>query len=273
MVAELIRITRAREYSRAYRMAWSVGILALSSPFPLRPTHRLVAGKITEERHRIGAQTKDVRVVPASTWDLSNSIAYKDAGDQPPVAGRYAVLLDGAGPKFASDVELMGTRTVLTSEKWYPALTAWFEQLERETGVKIVVACNPKSKFPQNPIEFGFRRVYYGCTEQLVKHSEFVITRMSAALSYAIMYHKPALCIYNDQMNSRRADFPEFFDHAEILGVTPINLDAPPSRTDEYLKVPEEAYGRYRANYLTSLRELKPNYRIIAEEILGLNGA
>ena len=221
----------------------------------------------------MGFRKGRVQVVAGSTWDFSNSIAYKDATDQPLVKGRYAVLVDGAGPEFGSDVEFMGTRPVLTSEKWYPALTAWFEQLERETAVKIIVAGHPKSAFPQHPEEFGFRQVYYGCTKELVKHAEFVVMRFSTALSYAVIYHKPILCIYNDQMKSKPAVFEQFCDHTRILGVRPINLDAPPSCTEEYLKVPEEAYGRYKANYLTSLSNPKPNYRVIAEEILGLNGA
>ena len=268
----LIRIFRDREFSSGYQMAWSTWVRALSRLLPVQPTHRLVAGRTMAERHGMVSSRGRVTVVAGSTWDFSNSIAYQDAKNQPLVEGRYAVLLDGAGPKFASDVEFIGSRPLLTSEKWYPALAAWFDQLEWETGINIVVAGHPKSAFPEYPKEFGFRQMYYGCTEELVKHAEFVIMRFSTALSYAVIYHKPILCIYNDQMKSEPAVFEPFCKYTEILGVRPINLDAPPARTEEYRKVPEEAYRRYKVDYLTSLSIPKPNYRVLAEEILGLNG-
>ena len=267
---KLVRILRNGEFSKGYQAAWSAWVQSVSRLFPLQPTHRLVAGRSMAERYRMGSPSGRVKVVAGSTWDFSNAIAYKNATEQPLVDGRYAVLLDGAGPEFVSDVEFLRDRPVLTSEKWYPALTSWFDQLERETGVKIVVAGHPKSTFPENPPQFGFRRVYYGCTGKLVHHAEFVITRFSTALSYAIIHRKPILCIYNDQIKSDSAVFERFCDRTAILGVRPINLDAPPSCTEEYLKIPEEAYGRYEANYLTSLSDPKPNYRVITEEILGL---
>ena len=270
----VLQLVSARDYLRAFLAIRSRCILILSELFSLQPTHRVIAGKAMDERYRAEAECRGIKVISGLTWDLSNSLAYESEAHQPVIFGRYAVLLDGAGPAYVSDQELIGSKSILTSDKWYPTLVSFFEQLEHEMAIKIVVAGHPKSKFVKNPKEFGFREVIYGCTENLVKHSEFVIMRFSTAVSYAVMYAKPILIIYNEQIKSHSEYFNQLHNYADILSISPINIDALPPSIVGDLRVTKDAYTRYKENYLTSLNDHpKPNYRIIIEDILGLDDA
>lgn len=271
--SKLIRRIKAREYARLYRELLSRFMSLMVNLVSIRPTHRLIAGRAMEKKYRIEAEQMGIKVLMGLSWDFSNSLAYEASSCQPLVRGRYAVLLDGAGPAYASDDELIGRKPIVTSDKWYPALVSFFEHLESEAKVKIVVAAHPKSKLSNNPKEFGFRQVFYGYTEELVKHAAFVITRFSTAVSYAVMYEKPVLIIYNEQMKSHAEVFKSLCAYADILGVSPINIDAPPASTLGYLSISKDAYSQYKYNYLTTLSDPYPNYRIIVGGLLGLNNA
>ena len=165
---------------------------------------------------------------------------------------------------------MRGDEPVLTKERWYPTLVKRFDEWERELGIRIVVAGHPKGALGEHPPEFGGRRVFYGRTEALVKHCEFIIMRFSAAASYAVMYHKPIVCIYNDQMRADPRTFRYLEEATKTLGVTPINVDDPPSSIAQYLSVNEDLYRRYTADYLTTVADPKPNYRVLLEDIMGM---
>jgi hypothetical protein len=267
-----LSVVRKREYSKAMALLKSRSARVLASRLSVRPTHRLLAGRVMERTYRRASEHRGIRVVSGSSWDLSNSLARADQESRRPVDEPYAVLLDGAGPAYTSDVELKGDRPLLTSARWYPALVRCFDQWERELGIKIVVAGHPRTKYPEYPEEFGFRRVYYNCTEALVKHSEFVMMRFSTAVSYAVIYDKPALCLYNGQMEADAQGFRNFQAAVDKLGATPICVDAPPASIADHVKTVPPKYLQYRQDYLTTLDNPKPNYRIILENVAGHKG-
>lgn len=272
MCLKLIQRIKAREYARLYQDIRSKFVSMIASLASIQPTHRLIAGEAMDMKYRIKTEQKGIKVLTGLSWDFSNSLAYQAASCQPLVHERYAVLLDGAGPAYTSDDELIGRKPILTSDKWYPALASFFDRLERELKVKIVIAAHPKSTFPNNPKEFGFRQVFYGHTEELVKHAAFVITRFSTAISYAVMYEKPVLAIYNEQIKSRAEVFRQIRVFAKTLAINPINIDTPPMSVVDYLSISRDAYSRYRRNYFTTLGDPSPNHRLIVEGLLASTG-
>ena len=269
-LATLVSVLRERGSAGATELVERSATRVLSGWISVRTTHRLVAGRVSEERYQQDSARDGIAVVRGSAWDLSNSLGYPVAEPPTDIGGRYAVLLDGAGPAGASDLELRGNEPVLTKERWYPTLVKRFDEWERELGIRIVVAGHPKGALGEYPAEFGGRRVYYGRTEELVKHCEFVIMRFSTAASYAVLYNKPIVCIYNEQMRADTKAFHDFTEATKTLGVTPINVDDPPSSIAQYLSVNEDLYRRYTADYLTTVADPKPNYRVLLEDIMGM---
>lgn len=267
--ATLVRVLRERGFVGAAKLVEKSVTRILSNWLSVGPTHRLMGGKALEEQYRKDSERNAIAVVSGTAWDLSNSLGYPEGEAPAEIGGRYAVLLDGAGPANASDVELQGDAPVLTKERWYPALVDCFDQWERELGITIVVAGHPKTKLEEHPQQFGYRHVYYGRTEELVKYSAFVIMRFSAAADYAVMYNRPIVCIYNEEMRADVETFRYFQEATKTLGVSPINLDDPPPSISKHLTVNAELYRRYTEDYLTTVVDPKPNYRVLLEDIMG----
>jgi hypothetical protein len=246
----------------------------VSRMIPSIITHRLVAGEdwlslATGNRSENGR----IKLIKGSSYDYSECLE-NSPGKAPAVTGgvKRAVLLDGAGPAFTSDAFILKNhRFKFTSDAWYPALSRLFDRLEAETGVKIEIAGHYKSKHPPISPLFGNRPVYYDKTREMVEASEFVITRGSTAMSYAIMYRKPIIFIYSNQLKCSEIVMKRMFGTAGFLGTEPVNIDDPNFEIKTLLNVNEERYLNYEKRCLTSLTDNKrQNYKIILEEIMDI---
>jgi len=127
--------------------------------------YRMVRGEGLLEKK---LKTKDFYT---HSWEYSNGLSYEGKIQ---IDFKYAVLLDGAGPKFNSDNALLNDKYFLTSDKWYPSLVRFMEDLESEHGVKFLIAAHPSSNFGKRDKVFGGREIYHGMSQQLVKGCEFI---------------------------------------------------------------------------------------------------
>lgn len=243
-------------------------LLKLSLILPPSTTHRLIAG----QHLMMSSLDKEVEIVPGHCQDYSNyflkeTLSPIDISNQK----SYAVLLDAPGPFFASDYSHLGRKVFLTSDIWYPALTRFFEKLETETWVDIKIAGHYKSSHPFLAPCFGNREVHYNKTAELVKNSAFVITRSSAAISFAVLFKKPIIFIYSDQLKNDDHAMYHTEGMAQMLGTEPINIDNSPESIKPFLEVNETLYKEYQKACLTSTDITKPNVQIILEEIMQIN--
>jgi len=247
----------------------------LASFLPSATTHRLIAGEdwlllaksIDVERNKI-------RLVYGHSYDYSNNLLHKlKSSSLTSVRSQnsIAVLLDGAGPMFASDSALSGRKVHFTTDVWYPALCRFFDRLEAETGVQTEIAGHYKSVHPPIAPCFGSRPVYYGKTIELVRNCEFVITRTSTAISHAVMFRKPVIFIYSNQLKEDREAMRDIRGMAAMLGNEPVNVDGPPFEISDLLKVNDEQYLNYEKACLTSAGSQRPNVQIILEDILNID--
>ena len=236
-------------------------------------THRLVAGQhYLPETLRGKKQGTTILFGHSDDYSnyLRNSVHYtaKTLGQL-----KIAVLLDAPGPAFTDDDAQLGRTLPSTAAIWYPALAKFFDRLEAGTGVSIEIAGHYKSTHPPIAACFGNRAVHYGRTLELVRDCEFVITRMSMAISYAVIFHKPVIFIYSDEIMADRLSMQWTFHMASWLGTTPINIDSPPRNFTSLLQVKESKYKAYETACLTSATTSRPNYQIILEDIMGITTA
>jgi hypothetical protein len=178
--------------------------------------------------------------------------------------------LDGAGPFYNSDSLLTGRNTFFSSDVWYPALSKFFDFLEDGQKIRVIVAGHYKTKFDSPSELFGDREVVYGQTPALVETSQFVLTRMSTAVSFAVLYKKPILLIYSDQLLKDSEFMDQVYGLSRLLGTSPLNIDDFPKNIDHYLQVNDEMYEKYVHDVLTSEPLGAPNYKIILEDIMGI---
>ena len=244
---------------------------ALSNFVPTILTHHFIAGK----HYQIYALKKNKylkSVIYGHSFDYSNYLKSRDpAKIKAKQNNKTAIFLDSAGPLFKSDSFYTKRSVFFTAEVWYPALTNFFDFLEKKTGVSVDVAGHYKSTHISPAPIFGYRNVIYGETLMLVKKSDYVITRSSSAISFAVLYRKPVLFIYSDQLIQDNEAMRHISGMAEMLGTKPINIDHFSDDIRNYLKVNEKKYREYENNILTSNPLGRQNYQIILEDIMKIS--
>ena len=242
----------------------------LSTIFPFYQTHRLVAGTIWHE-YALKNIKPSIKIIPCHTYDYS---AYLDSTLSPKFkmqkTNKKAVLLDAPGPLFIGDNSLSKRKDFFTSDIWYPALNIFFDFLESNTGVTIEVAGHHYSNHISPAPCFGNREVKYNLTRETVQQSNFVVTRNSTAISYAVIYRKPIIFIYSNQLESDSMNMRYTHFLAEMLGTKAINIDNFPSDFESYLKVDDDKYAFYEKALLTSDPMGRPIRQIILEDIIGV---
>jgi hypothetical protein len=264
-------ISQASTFKGAVIVLRGFFLMKLSAIFPTVLTHRLVAGE-----QWLSQAKKDrrngIRYVNAHSHDCSNHLlAQKHSISLESSGNKTAVFLSSANPMFNSDEILHGGDQLFTSEVWYPALVRFFDFLEPATGVKVEVAGHYKAAFPAIAPCFGNRSVYYRKTREMVRQSEFVITLTSTAISYAVLFKKPVIFIYSNQLKDGFEGMRDVNGLAEMLGTKPINIDDFPEDIHPYLKVDEAKYAAYEREVLTSDPLGRPNCQIILEDIMGVS--
>ena len=182
-----------------------------------------------------------------------------------------AVLLDSASPYFKSDEILTKRGSMATVEKWYPSLNRFFKLVEERFDISVEIAGHYKSKFASPSTIFGNRIVRYGETISMVHSADFVLTKNSTAISFAVIYRKPILFIYSDELKDDPITMPSIKMMADYVGSTPINIDNPTLDIEGCMKIDEELYDRYIQDILTSNPNGLPNFAIILNHVLGLD--
>lgn len=127
-----------------------------------------------------------------------NSVLYEEAlfapVPSPSHDGSYAVYLDtamGAHP----DVLQFDTSD-LSGPEYRASLLRFFDKLERELGLKVVIAAHPKAHYQGD--EFAGRPVFRQQTCALVRGAQLVLSDGSTSTLYAVALHKPVIFILND---------------------------------------------------------------------------
>ncbi len=259
-------------FSEAKKTIISVSFQRLGHLLVSSATHRLVAGEdylaIAQVKFR---SKKRIQLVYGHSEDYSNNLLH-ELNSSPFVIphNKIAVYLDGPGPMFMGDAVQLGRKICFTSDVWYPALCHFFDRVEAETAVRIVIAGHYKSVHPALAPYFGNRHIYYGKTRELVRNSEFVITRASTATSYAVIFRKPVISIYSNQLNEDYFAMHDIRGMAAVLGNIPININDNAIEINSLLKVKEARYIYYEKACLTSATSKRPNCQIILEDVMNI---
>jgi len=264
-------ISQTSTFKEAAITLHSYFLMKLSKIFPTVLTHRLVAGEqwLTQA---MKDQINGVCNIFGHSHDYSNHLfAKKPSISHESNGNKTAVFLSSANPMFGSDEILHGGDQCFTSEVWYPALARFFDFLESATGVKVEVAGHYKAAFPAIAPCFGNRSVYYGKTREMVRQGEFAINIASTAISYAVLFKKPVIFLYSNQLKDSFEIMRNVNGMAEMLGTKPVNVDDIPEDINPYLQVDEAKYAAYEREVLTSDPLGRPNYQIILEDIMGIS--
>ena len=164
----------------------------------------------------------------------------------------YAVFLDQCVP-FHPGAIYRGENSQVTKEKYFPALNDFFTNFENKTGLEIIFAANPRSRYDLYP-EFLYGRKYFiNKTSELVKNSKLVLLHTTTSMSYAVLYNKPIIFITTDEYIKSFDDF-KIHSYSRSLNSLLFNIDD----KNNYSKIPknDKIYSFDKAKY----EEYKNNY-------------
>jgi len=213
---------------------------------------------------------KFTKVILGNSYDYNMYLKYK--GTRYIEKNNYALFLESPSPVHnLGDSYLTGnTYFSGTKIKWLNSINKFFDFIEDELKIKILIAPHPKIKHPAK-----FSKLYKGREVaedglyKTSKNAKLIISRDSTGFSYAAIYKIPAIFIYTNELldNNRFLNQQKCF--ASSLGLKPVNIDNRLSSEsfNRLLKFDENIYENYIKNYLSTRKDEKKNFEIINESI------
>lgn len=183
---------------------------------------------------------------------------------------KIAVFLDQMLP-FHSDFGNNVSFNPVTAENYYPSLSRFFEKVENQFGLKVVIASSPRANYENNRILFDAREVVMNKTIELVAESELVLMHTSTAVSFAVLFNKPILMLKTNEMLDA-AGFTNFMNKLSCsLGLLPIRIDDPDFKLNSINNY-HKNYDNYKYKYImTKNLQDRVTWEIIIDNIIKLS--
>ena len=187
------------------------------------------------------------------------------------VEGKYCVFLDEYYP-YHPDLKMykMGT---IEPDKYYQGLNRFFEMVEEKFNAEVVIAVHPKADYDDSV--YNGRLMFKNKTNCLARHCAFVIAHSSTSISFPVLYRKPIIFIYDDQIKRLYGHtniYPLIINFSRVLGCTLYNIDF--IRQADQIRINEvdvKKYEKYKYDYLTSdITEKKLSKDIFLNHLLQL---
>ena len=96
------------------------------------------------------------------------------------------------------------------------------------------------------------------------------MTINSTAISYAVIFKKPIIFIYSNQLKEEASTMEYIYNLSSVLGTEPVNIDEP-ADFEKLLRFDHSKYEAYEKRVLTSDPTQRPNVQIILEDIMGID--
>lgn len=211
-------------------------------------------------RNYVVERNFDKKIIPINSSDYDTSILYlRDLGNKLPESEDTCVFLDEAATHH-SDFAILGIEPA-AAKPYFSAMNRFFDFIEKNTRLKVVVAAHPRSNYESIPDVFGGREVIKGKTIELVARSKLVVMHMSTSVSYAVLFNKLVLSIRYPGVGASSPLNSMVETMGAAIGSKPIDLD------DEELN---SSVLQYECNF-TKYSEYKKKYvkTAGADELLG----
>lgn len=211
-------------------------------------------------------------VVPIHSYDYDTYLYYmRGINFKAPEEDNTCVFLDEAATHH-SDFAILNIRPI-EGESYYASMNRVFDKIEKETGLRVLIAAHPRSNYENMPDVFNGREIIKGRTIELVAKSSLTITHASTSINFPILYNKPIIFTKTAGMNN---DFSIFIDiMASSLGQEAVdidNLSILDNISFSHVGISTEKYDEYTYKYIKSknIEELTV-WEIIASEFKSQN--
>jgi len=185
-----------------------------------------------------------------------------------PYTGRkYAVFLD-SGMVEHPDFSIHNTRPACTHDNYYPSINSFFQNIEDELSIPVVIALHPKTDINKGSLVFLGRDVKINETHELIRDCSMVIAHDSTAISFAVLWEKPLLIVTTDEIEKNH--YMSMEATSKALGIKRINIDHLVGDYDwnALSKEPMKKYSDYKRIYIKAKGTPEKNsWEIFIDEV------
>lgn len=167
----------------------------------------------------------------------------------------YIVFIDTCLP-LHPDIKICNLQS-MNPDVYYNDLNAFFDKIESESNLKVIIAAHPKSLIYKEKDYFCGRKVFFGKTAELIRDSLLVLFHNSTSVGYAVCFEKPILSLVSKAMKEgQRATFDSTLYFSDVLNSRLVYIDDYCLNKNEYIldniSIDKEAYSQYKYRYLTN---------------------
>lgn len=229
----------------------------------IRPcAYNVVGGRKSFRSTFVGPET---RVIRAHAMDYDIFLAEKAKGL---VQEDIAVFVDEFRP-FHPDIKATGVSVPVEAEEYYPPLRRLFDRIEAQTGLRVVIAANPRADYSKMPEVYGGRELQYFKTAELIGRSRLVLGHRSTALAFGVLFGRPITLLASDKLYRHVSQRPYFDGYAEALGKPVVFMDDPDQADlSGLLEFDQARYTDFIADYVKQPGSPdKPYWQIVTESL------
>ncbi len=185
----------------------------------------------------------------------------------------YIVFIDEYQP-FHVDYSLCGMiNPIKKAMEYYERLDRIFTLLENTYDCKVIIAEHPRADYSDKEHFLYGRKHYRNMTGILIKDAEFVVTHISTAQDYIVLYNKKFLVIYDSDMKNSQEWTYAFMPLINFFKIKPLNISENYCIEDvvKLINNNKKKYYRKFYNYFIMGKEKnKLFFEVVADKILTL---
>lgn len=167
------------------------------------------------------------------------------------IEGKYILFLDEYLP-LHPDTKLLSLDAI-KPEEYYPLLNAYFDRVEKQFGMPVVIAAHPKALRYKEENFFGGRSVYFDSSAILCRGADFVIAHASTSVNYPVVFGKKLHFITSKSIERKMKSIHQnVICFAKYLGCNVQYFDQPHESVNLIEVLDEERYRAYKYDFQTS---------------------
>jgi len=163
-------------------------------------------------------------ITPINSRDYDTYLEFMRDTSQEVTSTETCVFLDEDHTNHP-DWVLFG-RTPLNELDYISSMNNFFDCVEEKTGLSVVIAGHPKSRFSSGNHPYGDRTFFHGDTVQLVAKSKMVIAHSSTSIGFPVLFCKPIVLVVTREFKNRIDMMHAVESFAQALGLIQIDVDA-----------------------------------------------
>ena len=206
-------------------------------------------------------------IVPINSRDYDTYLEYMKEPAQFVSSAKTCVFMD---EDFINhpDYFLFGIEP-LNHADYVSSMNSFFDYVEEKTGLAVVIAAHPKSRFSAENHPYGERTFKKGKTLQLVHESKMVIAHSSTSINFPVLFRKPIVLAVTSEMKNRFM-YNDVKTFARVLGLTPVYLDSADGVNALEIELERHIdYENYLYKYVMNKEPIdKLTWEVVADAVL-----